>query len=472
MISRSQQLVHPMSIVSIVLAALSLLAVSSKAQATPFDDPAPFIVSTNHVPTWDCQKLDPKYVAWRTQTGSINGSLSVAKDHILLGTNNEHPRDAKSQGERGVVMCFQRDTGRYLWQNAHPRMKPWNQDLPGMAITSKPSIEDGKAYYVSNRGELTCLDLLSGRLIWQLDMIIKLGVEQRQATDAGNPVSSPLIVGELLYCLTGNSADFDGVHAPNAPSFLAVDKKTGKVAWSSNLPGKNLIWGQWSSPVYVKVDGEGQIVFPGGDGVLYGLTPLTGQLLWKIDCGEPSPLAEGPLGGGKRNFFMSTPVVKGNIIFVAPNQTWEFGGSTHPPLYAIELTKQGKAATARIKWTFNPKEFKGTFGSVAVGNGVVFVVNQAGILFALDETTGKEHWRSDLVIGMAQFSSPVLHKDRLYIASEDGDLFVFSVGGQPRCLGKYYCGESIHYCSPVIQDELLYVATNKYLWALKIPDFK
>lgn len=291
------------------------------------EDSSPVIVDVNHTVVWNCEDPDSKHVAWRSQTGSINGSLAFSKDHVLVGSNNEHPRDGKNQGDRGVIMCFQRSNGRFIWQNTHARMERWDQDLPRMAITSKPTIDDNKAYYVSNRGELVCLDLFSGKLIWQLDMPRQLDVQQSQATDAGNPVSSPLIVGELLYCLSGNSGDFDGVPAPNAPSFLAVEKKTGKVVWSSTLPGKNLIRGQWSSPVCAKVDGEGQIVFPGGDGVLYGLAPLTGELLWKIDCGEPSPLAEGPLSRGKRNFFMSTPWLRTTLSSLDPTEHGSLGAT-------------------------------------------------------------------------------------------------------------------------------------------------
>ena len=33
---------------------------------------------------------------------------------------------------------------------------------------------------------------------------------------------------------------------PEAPSFLAVNKKTGKVEWKDNSPGKNIMEGQWN----------------------------------------------------------------------------------------------------------------------------------------------------------------------------------------------------------------------------------
>ncbi len=56
--------------------------------------------------------------------------------------------------------------------------------------------------------------------------------------------------------------------APKAPSFIAVDKNTGKVQVdAATTPGKpTIMHGQWSNPVYAEPNGKPQIIFPGGDG--------------------------------------------------------------------------------------------------------------------------------------------------------------------------------------------------------------
>src|SRR5262249_45746294 len=101
---------------------------------------------------------------------------------------------------------------------------------------------------------------------------------------------------------------------PKAPSFIAVNKNTGKLAWQSDLPNKGIIEGQWSNPAIAVVDGKTQVIFPGGDCFLYGLEPETGKLIWKCDCL--------PIRGkhGKREIdpsITSTPVVANGKAYVA-----------------------------------------------------------------------------------------------------------------------------------------------------------
>ena len=134
------------------------------------------------------------------------------------------------------------------------------------SISSTPFIDKDRVYYVSNRGELCCLKVADGKIVWMLDMPKTLGVFRRDPNDAGNLAPSPIVVGDIVYCITGNGAD-DGYReppAPDAPSFLAVDKFTGKVIWFSR-PGKNVRYGQWSTPALATVDGAAEILFPGGD---------------------------------------------------------------------------------------------------------------------------------------------------------------------------------------------------------------
>ena len=118
-------------------------------------------------------------------------------------------------------------------------------------ISSAPCIAGDRLYYVSNRAELICADTEGFRddeqndgpivdeaaqdeadadLAWTLDFIDALGVFPHKLA-----LSSPLLVGDLLYMTTGNGVDeghFD-LPAPGAPSFIAVNKHTGKVAWAS-----------------------------------------------------------------------------------------------------------------------------------------------------------------------------------------------------------------------------------------------
>ena len=60
--------------------------------------------------------------------------------------------------------------------------------------------------------------------------------------------------GDTLFVCTSNGVDeaHNGIPAPQAPSFIALDKNTAKVLWTDNSPGLNILHGQWSSPAYAR----------------------------------------------------------------------------------------------------------------------------------------------------------------------------------------------------------------------------
>src|SRR5262249_26856919 len=251
-------------------------------------------------------------------------------------------------------------------------------DWPREGICSTPVVEGDRLYYVSNRCELVCADtegLGKGKnlgvqdekyksdtdadFIWRLDMMKELDVFPHNLA-----TSSPLIVGDLVFLLTSNGVDEGHINVPSpkAPSFLAVNKKTGKVVWQDNSPsakilqaqaaadqeaflkrlqdrGEKIIHGQWSNPTYAVVNGKPQIIFPGGDGWLYGLEPDSGKLIWRFDCNPKN--AKYVLGGrGTRSEIIATPVVYENKCFIGVGQDPEHGeGVGH--LWCVDLTKTG-----------------------------------------------------------------------------------------------------------------------------------
>src|SRR5262245_773372 len=104
-----------------------------------------------------------------------------------------------------------------------------------------PAVEGNRLYYVSNRCEWTCADTEGFRdgkndgvrdekrtgqtdadIVWRLDMVKELGVFPHNWS-----VCSPLVVGDLVFVVTGNGVDEDHINipAPRAPSFLAVNKR-------------------------------------------------------------------------------------------------------------------------------------------------------------------------------------------------------------------------------------------------------
>ncbi|HEY3788424.1 MAG TPA: PQQ-binding-like beta-propeller repeat protein, partial [Urbifossiella sp.] len=322
-------------------------------------------------------KFDPdKDAIWKAELGSQSyGGPIVAGGKVFVGTNNERPRNKRDISknadgdeepiDRGILMCFDEKTGKFLWQAVFPKL-PSGQvhDWPKEGLCSTPVVEGERIYFVSNRCAVVCADV-NGRLngvqghpirgtdpktnkpidfdgptdadiLWEYDMMRELNVSPHNLA-----VCCPVIVGDIIYIVTANGVDEGhfNIPSPEAPSFIALDKNTGKLIWKKNYPGRNIMHGQWSNPTYAEIAGVRQIIFPGGDGWLYGLVPETGEIIWKFDCNPKNAVYE--LGGsGTKSDFIATPVVYDNKVYIAVGQDPEHTTGIGR-IWCISPTKQG-----------------------------------------------------------------------------------------------------------------------------------
>ncbi len=126
---------------------------------------------------------------------------------------------------------------------------------------------------------------------------------------AGNP----LIVGDLLYTITGNGVDEGHINIPSPQRAELHRASTRRPAsWSGRTPhpATHILHGSWSNPSYGdRSAGKPQVVFPGGDGWLYAFEPKTGKLLWKFDLNPKDAVYE--LGGARhaQSYVIATPVI-------------------------------------------------------------------------------------------------------------------------------------------------------------------
>ena len=149
---------------------------------------------------WDVKTK--KNIKWVADLGSQSyGNPVVANGMVFVGTNNELLRDPKQGGDRGVLMAFREATGEFLWQQTHVKLESGRaNDWPFQGIASSPLVENGRLYYVTNRGVVMCLDVqgfrdkendgpvtnetLTGQVdadvIWAFDMMEEVGAYPAQ----------------------------------------------------------------------------------------------------------------------------------------------------------------------------------------------------------------------------------------------------------------------------------------------------
>jgi outer membrane protein assembly factor BamB len=428
--------------------------------------------------SWDIKT--GKNIKWVADLGSQSfGNPVAAEGKIFVGTNNQLARNPQIKGDKGVLMCFRESDGKFLWQAVHDKLESGRvNDWPEQGICSSPAVEDGKVYYVSNRAEVVCADVegfldgendgpykdekyaspLDADFIWILDMFEDLAVFPHNMA-----ASSPLIVGDILYVVTSNGVEKDHITipSPNAPSFLAIDKHTGKIVWQSSDPGDKILHGQWSSPSYIVAGGKPEIVFPGGDGWLRGMDPLTGKIFWKFDMNPKDSVWL--LGGkGTKNNIIATPVWAGGRIFLAVGQDPEHGEGVGN-FYAIDPTGSGDITESGKVWHVGGTDFNRTIASAAVHDGLVYAADLSGYLYCFDEKTGKLQWRHDME--SAVWASPAWIDGKIYLGDENGDVEVLQAGKTLQKLATNSMGNSV-YTTSMASHGVLYITNKKQLYAI------
>ncbi len=443
---------------------------------------------------WSITKGEQKFVKWETKIGTYSyGGPVVGDGKVFVGTNNSRPRDPAIKGDRGVLMCFDAATGKFLWQNAHEKLDE-AIDARDCGVASTPAIENGKVYYVSNQCALICAETATGKPIWSLDMIKTLGVYPGGLA-GGLANSSPLILDDLVITGTSNGVDMATGTAknPKAPSLIGVEKATGKVVWQDAGPGSDIMDGQWSSPAAVKIEGQWQVVYAGGDGWVRGLDAKTGKLLWKFDC-NPKGLEFNPNKRDSKNYIVATPVVHDSKVYVAVGMEpdagngvghlWCIDPAKKPTNKDLDLSpvgndldpKSAKNKDSGLVWHHGgailPKppgnqrqfHFSRTVATVAVHDGVVYAAETTGFLQCLDAATGKKLWEYDLKD--VTWSSPYYVDGKVFLGTDSGELFVFEAGKMLKPPTKIDMEQSLR-TPPVVVGDTLYISNGVNLYAIQ-----
>ena len=467
-------------------------------------------------------------VKWSMPLGSETyGNPVVANGKVYVGTNNGsgYLKRYPSKVDLGALICFEESTGKFLWQASSEKLSTGRvHDWPNQGICCAPMIEGDRAWYVSSRGEVVCLDtegfhdkendgpfkeevnnnLDEADIVWKLDMMVKLGVSQHNMANC-----SVTAVGDQLFVNTSNGVDEGHVNLPqpSAPSFICINKNNGEVQWTDNSPGRNVLHGQWSSPAYGVFGGQEQVLFAGGDGWLYSFDPAgvkgKSKLLWKFDCNPKESVYV--LGGrATRNHLIATPTVYDGLVYIAVGEDPEHGeGNGH--LWCIDPTKRGDISPTLVfnvkdpntpiphkrlkaleadkgdlekpnpnsaaRWHYvgeNPKKFDTTMhrtcGTVAIKNNLLFLCDFSGLVHCVDCKTGKAYWTHDMLA--ASWGSPLIVEDKVYIGDEDGDIVIFKLSQEKEIVAELNV-ESAVYTTPVVANNVLYIANRNTLFAIQ-----
>jgi len=446
-------------------------------------------------------------ILWTARLGTETYSTPiVAGGRVLIGTNNEHPRDPRLPEDRGVLLCLDARDGKLAWQLALSKRGPtpyWDWPKSGMA--SPATVDGDRVFMVTNRGEVVCLDLqgmangndgpfkdegalfvekgtpplepgpADADVLWLCDLTKEAGVRQHDSAHC-----SILVDGPFLYVNTSNGLNdkHSAVENPEAPSLVVLEKATGRIlAREKEGIARGTFHCTWSSPSVGDVNGRRLVFLGGGDGVCYafealreapsGELPAPLKLAWKFDCDPAAPKEdihkyvrnrkEGPSN------ISSMPVFHDGRVYVTHGgDVW--WGKNQAELKCIDATKSGDVTTSALVWS-SPLRLH-SMSTAAIRDGLVYVSDSGKTLHCIDAATGKSVWTHDAEGEM--WASPLLADGRIYIGTRGKLFWILAAGREKRVLARIPLKEAV--CSTATAaGGVLYVATQETLYAIAKP---
>jgi len=213
--------------------------------------------------------------------------------------------------------------------------------------------------------------------------------------------------------------------------------------------------GQWASAAVAKIGDTVQVIHPQGDGWVRSYEALTGKKLWEFDTNPKDSVWP-----KTRNETIATPIVSGNIVYIANGQDPEHGeGVGH--LYAIDPTKRGDITKTGQIWHYD--KIRRTVSTGAVYNGLVFYSDFSGFLHCVDAKTGKPYWVHDMLAAI--WGSPMVIDGKVYLGDEDGDVVVMEASKEKKLIAEMNMGSSV-YSTPVPANGALFIVNRNQIFAL------
>lgn len=335
------------------------------------------------------------------------------------------------------LYCLDKATGKVLWDRVAYEGPPLEKRHIKSTYANATPATDGRyvAAFFGSQG-LYVWDL-DGKLIWKKDFG-RLDVGAYDAPDyEWGTASSPLIYKDLVIIQCDTQKD---------DFIVALNLKTGQPVWRTPRDE----FPSWGTPAIYPGKKRVELITNGAN-YIRGYDPDTGKELWKL--------------GGSSKITAPTPVFEGDLIVVAS------GRRPEAPIFVIragangDLTlKEGETSSAQIAWA---KQKVGPYmPTPLIYQGLLYVLRNQGIMSCYDLATGDEKYTERIPHQGSGFSaSPVAADGRIYLSSEDGDIFVVKAGAKFELLGKNTVGQLLM-ATPALSDGIMYVRAERELFAI------
>lgn len=473
----------------------------------------------------DFEPATGRNIKWVAKLGNETHSTPVvANGRVYIGTNNREPRDPRHQGDRGVLMCFDEKTGKFLWQLVVPKREEDRfHDWPNAGISSPATVEGDRVYIVSSRGELMCLDAqgmangndgpftnevaqmipkpgpfeamtpaeieemrksfrepgaLDADIIWSFDLTTGAGIWSHDAAH-----SSVLIFGDHIYLNSGTGVDntHKKIRTPDAPSLVVFDKRTGEyLARDDERIAPDIFHCTWSAPSLGSVGGKPVIFFCGGNGIVYGFEPLPPgnaartksdrpaklKKVFEFDPDPNAPKSEVHRYNtnrreGPSNIYGMPVVVDGRLYVAGGGDI--FWGKNEAWLQCIDASRFTTTRQTNAIWNYTLD--KHVLSTPAVFGDMVFIADCGRKMHCVDRASGRSLWTHD--IKGEVWASPYVADGKVYLGTRSGAFYVFAASREKTLLFEHDFKVPIS-ATTTAANGTLYIATMSQLYAIEL----
>jgi outer membrane protein assembly factor BamB len=376
-------------------------------------------------------------VVWEDRlfvTSAISGKGSATFKPGLYGAGDASDDKSVHQWK---VYCLNKKTGKILWEQIAYEGVPLEKRHIKSTYASSSPATDGR-YVVALFGSqgLYAFDL-KGKLLWKKDLgRMDVGAYDLPSYEWGT-ASSPIIYKDLVIVQCDTSKeDF----------LMAVDIKTGKTVWKTDreeLPS-------WATPTVCLNKDRAELI-TNAPNFIRGYDPETGKELWKL--------------GGSSKITAPTPIFSNDLIVVAS------GRRPEAPVFVIRAGASGditldKEQTANKNIAWSRQKIGSYMPTPLIYQGLLYVLKNDGIFSCYDLATGEEKYMQRIPHQGSGFSgSPVAADGKLYLPSEDGDIFIVKAGPKFELLGKNSLGQLLM-ATPAISGGMMFVRAERDLFAI------
>ncbi len=350
---------------------------------------------------------------WKVKVGTGDATPVMSGGKLFLFTR---------QDSSEVVICLEAATGKEIWKTTYPAPAVTGpaQSHPGPRST--PVIFENKLITFGVAGTLSCFELSSGKMLWQV-----------HNPDLGFP-----------QFFTGMSpVVFDGkciIHlgTRDKGQLVAFNINSGKPEWKWEGEGP-----AYCSPVLMNSGGTQMLVFL-TEKSLVGVDAKTGTLLWQ----NPATVLS-------RFYNASSPTISGSNIYIT-------GQGQGTRAFVVEKAAAGFATrelwantTVGTKWT-----------TLVLKDGFLYGLSDQRKLFCLNAANGESAWTDQT--SNHDFGT-VTDAGKVMVALPASSNLIFYVPDplMYKELARYKVADTPVFTFPVFSGNLIYIKDAEHLTAFK-----